>query len=79
MITIDGSHNEGGGQILRLRWGRVSQLGRRFGLRISGPGAKTVGLLRQLLVAVMAAARIGKAESSGAGSLSRERKEILYD
>jgi RNA 3'-terminal phosphate cyclase (ATP) len=72
MLTIDGSMGEGGGQVLR------SSLA--FSLRTSTPfrianiraGRTRPGLMRQHLVAVNAATRIGDAEVSGAELGSRE-------
>jgi RNA 3'-terminal phosphate cyclase (ATP) len=65
MLTIDGSHNEGGGQILRTAL--TLSLATRTPFRIDKirAGRKQPGLLRQHLAAVKAAAQIGKAEVQG--------------
>ena len=65
MITIDGSHNEGGGQILRTAL--TLSLATRTPFRIEKirAGRKQPGLLRQHIAAVKAAAQIGKAEVQG--------------
>jgi RNA 3'-terminal phosphate cyclase (ATP) len=65
MITIDGSHNEGGGQILRTAL--TLSLATRTPFRIEKirAGRKRPGLLRQHLTAVQAAAQIGRAEVEG--------------
>ena len=65
MIHIDGSHNEGGGQILRTAL--TLSLATRTPFRIEKirAGRKQPGLLRQHLAAVRAAAQVGCAEVSG--------------
>lgn len=72
MLTIDGSYNEGGGQILRtaLALSLVTQT--PFRIEKIRAGRKQPGLLRQHLAAVKAAAQIGKAEVSGAEIGSQE-------
>jgi RNA 3'-terminal phosphate cyclase (ATP) len=72
MITIDGSHNEGGGQILRTAL--TLSLATRTPFRIDKirAGRKRPGLLRQHLTAVLAAARIANAEVRGAEINSTE-------
>ena len=71
MITIDGSRGEGGGQILRTSLSLSLVTGRPF--RIENLRAKRAkpGLLRQHLGAVEVAARVGRAETSGAELGSR--------
>ena len=65
MLTIDGSHNEGGGQILRTAL--ALSLATRTAFRIENirAGRKQPGLQRQHLAAVRAAAQVGRAEVSG--------------
>jgi RNA 3'-terminal phosphate cyclase (ATP) len=72
MITIDGSYNEGGGQILRTAL--TLSLATRTPFRIEKirAGRKRPGLLRQHLTAVEAARRIGGAEVRGAEINSQE-------
>ncbi|MFO0948321.1 MAG: RNA 3'-terminal phosphate cyclase [Planctomycetota bacterium] len=66
LLVIDGSHGEGGGQILRTSLALSMVTGRPF--RIDAIRAKRgrPGLLRQHLTAVIAAARIANAEAEGA-------------
>ena len=66
MLTIDGSHGEGGGQVLRTSL--ALSLLTRTPFRIENIRAKrkTPGLLRQHLTAVQAAAQIGDAAVEGA-------------
>lgn len=72
MLTIDGSHGEGGGQVLRTSL--ALSLLTRTPFRIENIRAKrkTPGLLRQHLTAVQAAAQVGDAAVEGAalGSVS---------
>ncbi|EYF02077.1 RNA 3'-terminal phosphate cyclase [Chondromyces apiculatus] len=72
MLTIDGSAGEGGGQILRtsLALSLVTQTPVRI-TRVRAGRAKP-GLARQHLTAVMAAARVGCAEVTGAALGSTE-------
>src|SRR5262245_57264587 len=65
MVSIDGSHKEGGGQILRTAL--ALSLCTRTAFRIENirAGRKQPGLQRQHLAAVRAAAQVGKAEVSG--------------
>ncbi|HEX6768837.1 MAG TPA: RNA 3'-terminal phosphate cyclase [Candidatus Binatia bacterium] len=72
MLTIDGSYNEGGGQILRTAL--TLSLATRTPFRIEKirVGRKRPGLLRQHLTAVLAAARIANAEVRGAEINSTE-------
>jgi len=65
MLTIDGSHNEGGGQILRTAL--TLSLATRTPFRIDKirAGRKQPGLLRQHLAAVKAATQVGNAEVQG--------------
>lgn len=70
-LTIDGSHGEGGGQILRSALGLSLVTGRPFRIEKIRAKRSKPGLLRQHLTAVRAAAEIGAAEVTGAtlGSL----------
>ena len=72
MISIDGSYNEGGGQILRTAL--TLSLATRTPFRIDKirAGRKRPGLLRQHLTAVLAAAQVGNAEARGAKINSTE-------
>lgn len=65
MLTIDGSYNEGGGQILRTAL--TLSLATRTPFRIDKirVGRKKPGLLRQHLAAVNAATQVGNAEVQG--------------
>jgi RNA 3'-terminal phosphate cyclase (ATP) len=65
MIIIDGSHNEGGGQILRTALTLGLATGKPFRIEKIRAGRKRPGLLRQHLTAVQAAAQIGHAEVEG--------------
>lgn len=71
MITIDGSHGEGGGQILRTALALALVTGQPFHIDNIRAGRSKPGLLRQHLTAVQAAASIGQATVTGAtmGSL----------
>ena len=65
MVTIDGSHNEGGGQILRTALALSLCTRTPFRIEKIRAGRKQPGLQRQHLAAVRAAAEVGKAEVSG--------------
>jgi RNA 3'-terminal phosphate cyclase (ATP) len=79
MMTIDGSYNEGGGQILRTAL--TLSLATRTPFRIEKirAGRKRPGLLRQHLTAVEAARRIGAAEVRGAEINSQELTFVPQD
>ena len=79
MISIDGSYNEGGGQILRTAL--TLSLATRTPFRIEKirAGRKRPGLLRQHLTAVEAARRIGAAEVRGAEINSQELTFVPQD
>ena len=72
MMTIDGSYNEGGGQILRTALTLSLATRTPFRLEKIRAGRKRPGLLRQHLTAVEAARRIGAAEVRGAEINSQE-------
>jgi RNA 3'-terminal phosphate cyclase (ATP) len=72
MLTIDGSHNEGGGQILRTALTLSLATGAPFRIEKIRAGRKRPGLLRQHLTAVEAARRIANAEVRGAEINSQE-------
>ena len=65
MIRIDGSHGEGGGQILRTSLSLSLITGKPFSIEKVRSGRKKPGLMRQHLTAVNAAAEIGNAKVSG--------------
>ncbi len=65
MITIDGSHGEGGGQIVRTALALALITGRAFRIANIRAGRRKPGLMRQHLTALNAAAEIGAAEVSG--------------
>jgi len=66
MLTIDGSHGEGGGQILRSALALALATGRPFRVEQIRAGRAKPGLLRQHLTAVEAARAISDAEVTGA-------------
>lgn len=72
MITIDGSYDEGGGQILRTALALSISTRTPFRIEKIRAGRKLPGLLRQHLAAVKAAAEIGKAEVRGDAMGSQE-------
>ncbi len=72
MLTIDGSHGEGGGQILRTALGLSLVTGRAFRIERIRAARKKPGLMRQHLTAVQAAAQIGRAKITGAALGSPE-------
>jgi RNA 3'-terminal phosphate cyclase (ATP) len=65
MIEIDGSHGEGGGQILRSSLALSILTGTPFRIRKIRANRKRPGLLRQHLTAVQAATRIASARVFG--------------
>ncbi len=65
MITIDGSHGEGGGQIVRTALALSLVTGRPFRVEAVRAGRRKPGLMRQHLTALNAAAEIGAAQVSG--------------
>jgi RNA 3'-terminal phosphate cyclase (ATP) len=64
-MIIDGSHGEGGGQILRTALALSLVTGKPFCIQNIRAGRKRPGLMRQHLTAVNAAAEIGQARVSG--------------
>lgn len=72
MLTIDGSHGEGGGQILRSALALAMVTGRPFHIRNIRAGRKKPGLLRQHLTAAVAAAKVSDAQLDGAFIGARE-------
>jgi RNA 3'-terminal phosphate cyclase (ATP) len=65
-IVIDGSHGEGGGQILRTALALSLATGRPFAIDRIRAKRTRPGLLRQHLTAVAAAAEVGRAVVEGA-------------
>ncbi len=72
MLSIDGSHGEGGGQVLRTSLTLSLVTGKPFRIEKIRAGRKNPGLLRQHLTAVNAAQEISRAEVAGASLGSRE-------
>lgn len=66
VIVIDGSHGEGGGQILRTALALSMITGKPFELKNVRAGRKKPGLMRQHLVCVQASQRISNAVVEGA-------------
>lgn len=65
-IHIDGSHGEGGGQVLRSSLALALITGKPFRIENIRAGRKKPGLMRQHLTAVNAAVQVGCAEVTGA-------------
>jgi RNA 3'-terminal phosphate cyclase (ATP) len=72
MLTIDGSFGEGGGQIIRSSLALSLITGTAFRVYNVRAGREKPGLKPQHLMAVKAAAEIGRARVDGAGVGSRE-------
>lgn len=72
LIYIDGSHGEGGGQILRTALSLSMITGKPFKLTNIRAGRKKPGLMRQHLVCVQASQRISNAVVGGAELHSQE-------
>lgn len=66
MLQIDGSHGEGGGQILRSSLTLSLVTGRPFTIERIRAGRRKPGLMRQHRTAVLAAACVGDARVEGA-------------
>lgn len=66
IVTIDGSHGEGGGQVLRSSLALSLVTGRPVVIEHIRARRKKPGLMRQHLTAVEAATQIGRAEVTGA-------------
>jgi RNA 3'-terminal phosphate cyclase (ATP) len=71
ILTIDGSQGEGGGQVLRSSLSLSLVTGRPIVIEKIRAGRKKPGLMRQHLIAVLAAAGVGGAEVEGAALGSR--------
>ncbi|MBT8341391.1 MAG: RNA 3'-terminal phosphate cyclase [Desulfatitalea sp.] len=65
MIVIDGSHGEGGGQILRTALALSLVTGQPFRIENIRSGRRKPGLMRQHLTAVNAAKAVGDADVDG--------------
>lgn len=72
LLTIDGSHGEGGGQILRTSLALSLVTGTPFRMVNIRAGRTKPGLMRQHLTALQAATQIGNATVEGASIGSRE-------
>jgi RNA 3'-terminal phosphate cyclase (ATP) len=72
MVTLDGSHGEGGGQILRSALSLALLTGRPFRIEKIRANRDKPGLRPQHLMAVRAAAELGRAEVRGDAVGSRE-------
>jgi RNA 3'-terminal phosphate cyclase (ATP) len=72
LILLDGSHGEGGGQILRTSLGLSMLTGRPFRIEKIRENREKPGLMRQHLAAVNAAASVCSANVVGAAIGSRE-------
>jgi RNA 3'-terminal phosphate cyclase (ATP) len=66
MIVIDGSHGEGGGQVLRTSLALSLVTGKPFRIENIRAKREKPGLLRQHLAAVNAATQVGNAAAEGA-------------
>jgi RNA 3'-terminal phosphate cyclase (ATP) len=64
-LTIDGSHGEGGGQILRSSLALSLVTGKPFVIENIRAGRKKSGLMRQHMTAVAAAAEVSQADVEG--------------
>lgn len=72
VLTIDGSHGEGGGQILRTSLALSLVTGTPFRMINIRAGRQKPGLMRQHLTALQAAALIGNATVEGAQTGARD-------
>jgi RNA 3'-terminal phosphate cyclase (ATP) len=71
LIDIDGSHGEGGGQILRTSLSLSLITGQPLRIERIRAGRKNPGMMRQHLTCVLAAAEVGGAEVEGASTGSQ--------
>lgn len=71
MLVLDGSHGEGGGQVLRSALSLSLVTGTPFRIENIRAGRPRPGLMRQHLTAVEAAAAVGDADVTGASVGSR--------
>src|SRR5438067_489369 len=76
MLTIDGSHGEGGGQILRTSLALALVTGTPFHLKNVRARRTKPGLQPQHLMSVRAAAQIGQAQVRGA---SRGSSDLVFE
>ena len=72
IIEIDGSHGEGGGQIVRSSLALSLVTGKPFAIDNIRAGRKKPGLMRQHLTAIRAAAQVGQASLEGDAIGSRQ-------
>ena len=72
LVTLDGSHGEGGGQILRTALSLSLLTGKPFRITRIRANREKPGLRPQHLTAVQAAAALGRAEVRGAAVGARE-------
>jgi RNA 3'-terminal phosphate cyclase (ATP) len=76
MLELDGSFGEGGGQILRTSLALSLITGRPFHLRNIRAGRTKPGLQPQHLMSVLAAAKVGQAQTRGA---SRGSSDLVFE
>src|SRR5919109_942980 len=76
MLTIDGSHGEGGGQILRTSLALSLVTGKPFHLKNVRARRSKPGLQPQHLMSVRAAAQIGQARLRGA---QRDSTDLVFE
>src|SRR5262249_5410824 len=76
MLQLDGSHGEGGGQILRTSLALSLVTGKAFHLRNVRAGRSKPGLQPQHLMSVQAAAQIGQARLRGA---TRGSTDLVFE
>ncbi len=76
MITINGSHGEGGGQIVRNACALSLVTGQPFGITDIRGGREKPGLMRQHVTAIEAACAIGNGTCEGVAVGAREMRFI---